>query len=123
MSSSIDFITAKGKHMDTPEKNLEQSNEARDKLMTDLKVVIKDAEELLKNTGQQTGEGFRAARVKFENTLDKAKSELHHLEDTLIAKTKSAADATDRYVKDNPWQSVGLAASVGLVCGLLIARR
>ena len=34
-----------------------------------------------------------------------------------------AAKATDEYVKDNPWKSVGLGAAVGVVIGMLIARK
>ena len=33
-----------------------------------------------------------------------------------------ARDAS-RYVRDNPWQSIGIAAGVGLLLGLLIGRR
>lgn len=40
-----------------------------------------------------------------------------------MAKTKEAALATDEYVRANPWESVGVAAAVGLVIGMLIARR
>jgi len=36
---------------------------------------------------------------------------------------REMADATEEYVRDNPWQSVGVAAGVGLLIGLLIARR
>lgn len=96
---------------------------SREKLMTDLKVVIQDAEELLRNTGQQTGEGFKAAKAKFENTLDSARVQLRLAEDTVITRSKDAVRATDQYVNDHPWQSVGLAAAVGLIAGMLIARR
>jgi ElaB/YqjD/DUF883 family membrane-anchored ribosome-binding protein len=41
----------------------------------------------------------------------------------VVARTKAAAKATDDYVHENPWRSVGLAASVGVVVGLLIGRR
>lgn len=99
------------------------TQEARDKLVGDLKVVIHDAEELLRNTGQQTGEGFKAAKAKFENSLYNAKNQLLDLEDAVIARSKAAAHATDQYVNDHPWQSVGLAAAVGLIAGMLIARR
>ena len=112
--------------MDSTEQfsaNNTASQEARDKLMGDLKVVIRDAEELLRNTGQQTGDGFKAAKAKFENTLINAKHQLHSLEDAVVWRTKEAARATDQYVSDHPWQSVGLAAAVGLIAGMLIARR
>ena len=34
-----------------------------------------------------------------------------------------AADVTDKYVHDNPWQAIGVAAGVGFLLGLLIGRR
>lgn len=110
--------------MSTHDTDAQQhSNETRDKLMGDLKMVINDAEELLKNTGHQTGESFKNARAKFESTLTNAKAQLQSLEETVIYKAKDAALATDRYVKDHPWQSVGLGACVGLIIGLLISRK
>jgi hypothetical protein len=41
----------------------------------------------------------------------------------MLVKTKAAAKATDVYVHENPWHSVGMAASIGVVVGLLIGRR
>jgi ElaB/YqjD/DUF883 family membrane-anchored ribosome-binding protein len=93
------------------------------KLMRDLNQVIKDAEELLRNSEGQNSEAFSSARHKFEHTLKHAKDELLRIEDLLITKTKDAAQATDQYVKENPWQSVGLGACVGLLVGLLISRK
>lgn len=101
----------------------EQANDARDRIMGDMKSVINDAEELLRNSQQQAGEGFQAAKAKFEATLNTAKTELIRMEETMVARTKDAAVATDRYVKDHPWQSVGLGACVGVIFGLLIGRR
>ncbi len=100
-----------------------ENDETRDKLMSDLKMVIHDAEDLLKNTGHQTGESFKNAKAKFESTLANAKTQLKSLEETVVYKAKDAALATDRYVKDHPWQSVGLGACVGLIIGLLISRK
>jgi ElaB/YqjD/DUF883 family membrane-anchored ribosome-binding protein len=99
------------------------SSSAGGKMMGEFKSVIKDAEDLLKNTEQQTGEGFKVARAKFESTLKTAKSELLRLEQTVVEKTKDAARTTDEYVKDHPWKSVGLGACVGLIVGLLIGRK
>lgn len=100
-----------------------QANDARDKVAGDMKSVISDAEELLRNTQQQAGESFLAAKAKFEATLSSAKTELIRMEEEMVARTKEAALATDQYVKEHPWQSVGLAACMGMVVGLLIARK
>lgn len=94
----------------------------KEQLLSDLNAVIKDAEELLHNSEQQAGEGFKTARAKFESTLRNAKRQVVHVEEMVVARTKEAAKATDVYVKENPWQSVGIAAGVGLLVGLLIGR-
>ena len=96
---------------------------ARDQLMSDLKSVIQDAEAWLRNGSQMTGEELQAAKAKFERTLISAKADLIRLEETVVEKTKEAAKATDEYVKENPWKSVGIGAAAGLVIGLLISRK
>lgn len=96
---------------------------ARDQLMDDLRAVIHDAEAWLRHGGAVTGEEFQAAKAKFEKTLVAAKADLIRLEETVVEKTKVAAKATDEYVKENPWKAVGLGAAVGVVIGMLIARK
>lgn len=96
---------------------------ARDQLMSDLKTVIQDAEAWLRHGGQLTGEEFQAAKAKFEQTLVNAKADLMRIEQAVVEKTKEAAKATDEYVHENPWKAVGIGAGVGLLVGLLIARR
>ncbi|MES2105797.1 MAG: DUF883 family protein [Pseudomonadota bacterium] len=101
---------------------MSSTDSAKDKLMSDLNQIIRDAESLLQNSEQQTGEGFKAAKAKFEATLKRSKDEILRLEEAVLTRTKDAARATDEYVKDNPWQSAGVAAGVGLLIGLLIGR-
>ena len=96
---------------------------ARDNLMDDLRSVIKDAEDWLRHGSQVTGEEFQAAKVKFEKTLSTAKADLMRMEGLVLEKTKEAAKATDEYVKENPWKAVGLGAAIGVVVGMLIARK
>ncbi|WP_317203250.1 glycine zipper domain-containing protein [Janthinobacterium sp.] len=97
--------------------------EARDKLMQDMKNVIHDAEDWLKAGAAQGGEELRSAQEHFASTLQTAKTDLLKVEANLVARTKLAAQATDAYVQEHPWQSVGLGAAVGVILGLLIARR
>lgn len=96
---------------------------ARDQLMSDLKSVIQDAESWLRTGGQLTGDELKAARAKFERTIANAKTELMRLEETVVEKSKEAAKATDEYVHENPWTSIGIGAAVGLVMGVLISRK
>lgn len=95
----------------------------KDQLVDDFKVVVADAEALLKATASHTGEKVAEVRAKAEKSLHAAKASLAEMQSVVVAKTKDAAKATDVYVHENPWKSVGFAASVGLVIGLLISRR
>jgi ElaB/YqjD/DUF883 family membrane-anchored ribosome-binding protein len=96
---------------------------ARDQLLSDLKTVIQDAEAWLRHSGHLTGEEFKVAKAKFERTLVKAKEDIIRLEEAAVEKAKVAARATDEYVKENPWKAVGLGTAVGVVIGMLIARK
>ena len=95
----------------------------KEKLVEDLKIVIADAEDLLRATASQTGEKISAAREKVQDSLDRAKIGLGDIEDIVMDTGKQAARATDEYVQAHPWQAVGIAAAVGLVIGLLISKR
>ena len=95
----------------------------REKLVTDLRVVIADAEELLRATASMAGEKIAEIRVKAEENLRSAKSHLAVAEAAVLERTKAAARATDDYVRANPWRAVGIAAGAGLVIGLLVGRR
>jgi ElaB/YqjD/DUF883 family membrane-anchored ribosome-binding protein len=96
---------------------------SREKLATDLRVVISDAEELLRATAGQMGEKAVVARERIQESLRVAKDKLARAEEVVMDKTKAAARATDDYVHDHPWGAVGIAAAVGLVVGMLISRR
>jgi len=95
----------------------------KEKLIDDLKVVAHDVEELLKATANQTGEKIAAARSRAEESLRGAQKHLLDLSDEATARARAAADAADGYVRDNPWQAVGIAAGVAFVIGYLIGRR
>jgi ElaB/YqjD/DUF883 family membrane-anchored ribosome-binding protein len=96
---------------------------SKDKLVADLKVVVADAEELLRATASQAGEKVSAARERIQASLAAAKVKLTDAERAALERAKEAAKVTDEYVHDHPWHAVGIAAGIGLVLGLLIGRR
>ena len=81
-------------------------------LMTDLKAVIADAEELLRATASQAGPKVQEARERAEESLRAAREHL-----------KGAGAELDSQVRANPWAAVGIAAGVGLVLGILLSRK
>jgi ElaB/YqjD/DUF883 family membrane-anchored ribosome-binding protein len=96
---------------------------AKDKLITDFKAVMADAEELLHATANQAGEKVTVARGRVQERLRSAREELDRAEAMVMNRSKAAARATDGYVHDNPWTVAGVCAGVGLLIGMLISRK
>ena len=101
----------------------EQANANKEKLVSDLKVVISDTEELLRATAGSAGEKVGELRERLGLRLRDAKERLQDLEAAVIDKTKAAARATDDFVHEEPWKAVGDAEALGLALGVLIGRR
>lgn len=95
---------------------------SKDKLMEDLRMVVADAEDLLKATANQADERIAAARNKASGSLREAKARLADAQATAVERIKLAAQKPDKYVHEKPWQSVGIAATVGILIGVLIGR-
>jgi ElaB/YqjD/DUF883 family membrane-anchored ribosome-binding protein len=95
----------------------------KDKLMTDLRNVISDAEEVLRVTADQASEGTAELRTRMKERLHQAKDSLANLQASAVARAKAAGAATDDYVHEHPWKAIGAAIGVGLIVGLLISRR
>ena len=96
---------------------------SKQKIVSDLKNVVADAEEILRATAYIAGEKVCELRERITLRLEDTKVRLADAEAILIDKTKAAARATDDYVKTNPWQAVGIAASIGFLIGVMITRR
>jgi len=94
-----------------------------DKLMEDLRQVVVDVEELLKATAGQAGERVSEARQRAEQTLRATRKRLGELEGEAVERAREAAGEADRYVRENPWQSIGIAAGVAFLIGVLVSRR
>ncbi len=94
-----------------------------EKLVADLRAVVADAEEILRATATQTGDKVSELRTRIEARLASTRARLVEAERTLIEKGRAAARATDNFVHEEPWKSVGIAALVGLAMGVLIGRR
>jgi len=103
------------------EYDLSASN--KQKLVADLKVVVADAEDILRATAGVAGEKMADLQVRISERLRDAKLRLEDAEVALVDKTKACARATDDFVNDKPWQAVGIAAGVGLLLGIIIGRR
>ncbi|MEC5384611.1 DUF883 domain-containing protein [Uliginosibacterium sp. H3] len=85
--------------------------------------ILRQTEALMAEAVNATGEEAKALQARVVRALERAKLSLGEAEKAALAKAGKAAKATDTYVRDNPWKAVGLGAAIGVVVGMLIARR
>jgi ElaB/YqjD/DUF883 family membrane-anchored ribosome-binding protein len=93
--------------------------ESTEKLLQDLKEVVRDGEELLRAGADELGERGAAAKEKLSAALEVAKETQRRLQERAIASAKAA----DGYIRDNPYQAIGVAFGIGVVLGLYVSRR
>jgi ElaB/YqjD/DUF883 family membrane-anchored ribosome-binding protein len=92
--------------------------QASEKLVTDFRTLVSDAEELARATAAQTGEKITDLRSRIQQEAAAIRPQLARAE----AAVKDAAGKTDTYVRENAWTTVAIAAGVGLIAGLLLRR-
>jgi ElaB/YqjD/DUF883 family membrane-anchored ribosome-binding protein len=93
-----------------------------DKITADFKVVISDAEELLRATASEAGDKAKAARFRIQESLDIAKLRLASFSEAGMDQAREAARSTDEFVHAHPWKAIGVGAAAGVIVGILISR-
>jgi ElaB/YqjD/DUF883 family membrane-anchored ribosome-binding protein len=97
-------------------KEIEESTE---KLLQDLQAVVQDGEELIKAGAHELGERGVAARERLSAAVEVARETQRKLQ----ARAVEAAKATDRTIREHPYQSIGIAFGIGMVLGVIINRK
>jgi len=94
-----------------------------DDVRADVNKAIAGAEDMLTQATSATGEKAAELRARALEQLKALQGRLKDAQAAALEKSKAAALATDEYVHDNPWRAIVAAAGVGVLIGLLIARR
>ena len=100
-----------------------QAKTAQEILMEDFQTLVSDTERLLDHTATLAGDQADELRGQIHETLLRARETLKLTEDSVRERGQAAVAATEEYIQANPWQSVGIAAGVGFLIGLLATRR
>ncbi|MDC9580345.1 YqjD family protein [Xenorhabdus sp. PR6a] len=94
-----------------------------DDLRAELQSLADTLEEVLNNASDKPKAELEKLRNKAEKTLKEARVTLSEASDKLVDQTKEIAGHADNYVHENPWTGVGIGAAIGVVLGVLLARR
>jgi ElaB/YqjD/DUF883 family membrane-anchored ribosome-binding protein len=96
---------------------------ARERVMADLQALTRDAEDLLKATAGDVSEKAKEARTRVAAALERAKTTYANLQDQTVATARAAAKKADTVIRDHPYESIGAAFGLGLLIGVLVARK
>ena len=94
------------------------AHQANQRLSKDLKVMMHDAEELLKATAGDAGEKVKEVRGRLSAALESSKANFERLQNDTV----EAAKATDHVIREHPYESMGIALGIGLLVGVLAGR-
>lgn len=101
-------------------RNLQRAQQA---VIDEFHALLDDTERLLRYSAEATGDEADELRAKIEGNLGRAREALKDSEGRLREQGQAALQATEAYVHSHPWQSLGIAAGIGLLLGLLAGRR
>jgi len=96
---------------------------AKDRLVSDLNMVLVDTSDLLKHMGASSNHELAAARKKLAARLDEVQTRVAAASASLGDKTREAMNVSDGYVRENPWKALGVVAAGGILFGFLLNRR
>jgi ElaB/YqjD/DUF883 family membrane-anchored ribosome-binding protein len=99
-------------------QNAAASNQ--EQLVDDFNAVIAETEQLLDTVKSVSGEKAGELRMNIDKALASARERLEALHAKSLAQANAAARATEEYVQENPWRSIGSATLFGLAAGLVI---
>jgi len=91
------------------------SDEVSSTVTTEFRNFVTDVEDFLKKIGTGATSNFSDARAQVEQKLSAAKAQLASAQES----ARSGMRATEDYVQSHPWRTIGLAAAIGIVIGLL----
>ena len=101
----------------------ETLNKSRSRLVEDFNTVLEDAQALLRHAAGDAGKGYSDARARLEDSVRRARERIGSAEEAMLESAREAGRSADGYVRDHPWESIAVGAGVGLLLGMLIARR
>lgn len=111
--------------METHFEQLEEAHRyaSRDRVLEDLKALSRDAESLLKAIANDATDKGKELRARLTESLDRAKSTAAELQQQTTAAARAAVRNTDAAIRAHPYQSIGIAFGVGILVGVLVARK
>ena len=94
-----------------------------DMLAEDLRIMIADAEGLLKEVQSLAGDAATAARIQLERKMRDVRAKLDAVHASTVAQARKSLAVSRDHVRREGVLSLAAAAMLGLLVGVLVARR
>jgi ElaB/YqjD/DUF883 family membrane-anchored ribosome-binding protein len=94
-----------------------------DALVDEFRALVESMEDIFSAAAGSSGEKLTELKGQAEANLMKAKTTLGNMERRAARKARTIAADSDDYVHESPWTAIGMAATIGLLVGVLIGRK
>jgi ElaB/YqjD/DUF883 family membrane-anchored ribosome-binding protein len=85
---------------------------------SEIQSLSSDVEELVERIGDSADADIKRLRSKITETLANVKQLVADSAENIGARTRAAATATDEFVHERPWTTIGIAALLALLVGV-----
>jgi ElaB/YqjD/DUF883 family membrane-anchored ribosome-binding protein len=115
----------KGTNMETHFENMEHAHStlARERVVADLKSLVRDSEDLLKATAGDVSEKAKEVRARVTAAVERARETCENLQAQTTATARAVGRKADTVIRTHPYESIGAAFGVGLLIGVLVTRK
>jgi ElaB/YqjD/DUF883 family membrane-anchored ribosome-binding protein len=84
---------------------------------------VADMEDLIKASTSLTGEDLARAKANLSARVAAARAFVEEIPGAISDRAGNTVEVADNYVREQPWQAIGITAAVGLLIGFLLGRR
>ncbi|MBA3582018.1 MAG: DUF883 domain-containing protein [Gammaproteobacteria bacterium] len=99
------------------------ASSSRSRISEEFHNFLADIEELITQTTSLSGEDLARAKEKLNERVEMARESLDDMGGVIAQRARQTAAATDNYVRDQPWTAIGIGAALGVILGVVLARR
>jgi ElaB/YqjD/DUF883 family membrane-anchored ribosome-binding protein len=85
--------------------------------------LIADVEDLVAGIGEAIDPELSRLKSRVKDTVDSTKQAIADGVSTVQDQARAALSASDDYVREQPWQAIGITALAGFLIGFLAGRR
>lgn len=93
------------------------------RISRDLQNIGNDVANLVSHTTTLAKEDVTRIKAKLSDRVAAARKSIGETSDEIVQQARRTAAVTNNYVHEQPWKAVGIGAALGVLVGIVFARR